>query len=120
MKKGFKGLLTGLCLAFALLLTGCGVNQKSADKIKESIANHNPMTLEEVKKEIGKPTDDSLYSATLKSGIMFWVDGCKDWEAVEKKLDAGKQLKAIGVTFVNNTATLVVYYEDFKASDRKK
>lgn len=103
MKK-FTKVLALACAG--LMLVGCGISQSTADKITAAAKTEDKKddwTYDKCVKQLGKPTIDG-YSATLKSGICQWVVGCKDQEALSKKLEANKELNALTVEFLFGTA----------------
>ena len=115
MKKGLKGLLTGLCLACALALTGCGVSQKDADKINEAVKANEPWTIEEVHDKYGTPTIDLVILSTV---VEVYVNGCKTFEDVEARWDAGKKVEALVVTYLAGKTVSAVYDEDYTKEDK--
>lgn len=115
MKKGFKGLLTGLCLAFALLLASCGVNAKAADKINEAAKNGEAWTVEQVEKKYGEPTSGGVLAGM---GSYVYVKGCDSWDDVKAKLEKGEKLEALVVEFVGGKAVAAQWIDDYKG-DKK-
>lgn len=110
MKKGLKGLLTGLCLAFALALTGCGVSAKDAEKINDAFKANEAWTIEEVHDKFGTPTVDVTI---IGSGFELYVNGCKTLEDVQARWDAGKKVEALVVTYLAGKAVAAAYDEDY-------
>lgn len=105
MKKGMKF----LALACAgLMLVGCGVSQKTADKINAAAATESKKddwTYAKCVKTLGEPTINGYVSSALVSGgICQWVVGCKNAEELSTKVEAGKELNALTVTFVGEYA----------------
>ncbi len=110
MKKGFKGLISGIALAFMLTLSSCGANQKAADKINNAASEKNYYTVEKLEKSYGDPTVD--FTATVlgsQNGLLVWINGCKTAEEAKQKLDDGKEVKALYVVIVNNNAVSATY-----------
>lgn len=118
MKKGFKF----LALACAgLMLVGCGVSQKTADQINAAAATKDTKddwSYAKCEKQFGKPTYDLRVSVLgVSGGACIWVVGCKNAEEVSKKQEAGKELKALTVTFANDVAT-GASYDTYKAESK--
>lgn len=109
MKKTMKIVSLMLVVVMSLaLLTSCGISQKTADDINAAVKTGELKTLDELKKQLGDPTTGGVDPIT-KSGVLVWVNGCKNLEDVYAKVDAGKTLKALTVTFVAGKATLAAY-----------
>lgn len=108
MKKTVKVVALMLVVVLSLaLLASCGVSEKTAEKINQAAKDGKAMTPDEVKKLCGG--DPTFGVDVLVAGEMIWVSGCKNADDVQKKLDDGKSLKALYVTFVLGKATSAVY-----------
>lgn len=109
MKKFAKVVSIALVAVLALgLLCACGVSQNAADKINEKAEKKEYYTKEELVKKYGEPTIDATVAGI---GACTWVNGCKTLEEVEEKLDAGKKLEALVVTFAGGKAMSATYGE---------
>lgn len=108
-----------------LAVASCGINEKYADKINKAAADKEYITYEEVVKKLGEDNIvDWTGSADLgfvdvkPSGVVYAIKGCDSWDDVEEKLEAGKTVKGIVITFLNGNATNAVYKE-FTNADKK-
>ena len=108
MKKFAKIMaLTMVVVLSVLVLASCGINEKTAEKINNAAKEGEAMSIADVKKLCGG--DPTFGVDVTVAGVMTWVSGCKNAEDVKKKLDDGKKLKSLTVTFVLGKATLAVY-----------
>ena len=107
MKKFFKWLAAGIATLSLVLLVACSnVNQKYADKINKAAKDGDPITLEQVRKDLG---DDRAEIILLNSGVIISVKGCKSVDDIKKKLDDGKDVEGIVVTIALGKATAADY-----------
>ena len=106
MKKLFKGLASVLA-AFVLLvsLASCSKVSKSyADKINKAVENKEPLTVEQVKKDLGdEAIDFGLFIVAVK--------GVESKEDLEKKLEEEDKVEGLIVTCLLGKATGAVYEE---------
>lgn len=110
MKKKFS--LIGIFLFTLVMLTSC-FSQSYVDKINEKAADKDPYTYKEVLSELGTPVINGVVSIGDKneSGIVVFVKGCKTMDEVEDKIDGGKKVKVISVTFFAGKAKSANYFE---------
>lgn len=119
MKKIFKLSMMSLVALFALFaLVGCaGINDDFDDEIEEKAEAGEHYTYEELVDKLGKPTVDVSGSIDLGfievevTGVVQWSKGCESAEEVDEKLEAGKTVPTLYVTFVNGKATAAEYEE---------
>lgn len=113
MLKKFT-LMCAICL-FLLTLVSCGgISQSYADKINKKAEAEEHLVYSQVVKKLGK---NIVSNATLgagdddktRSGAVIAVKGCKTWDEVEDKIDNGKDVKGIIVTFVLGKAVSAEY-----------
>lgn len=110
MKKFAR--ITALMLVVIMsvaLLASCGISEKTAEKVNQSIKDGNPMTVDELKKTCGG--DATIDARVMGTGFMIWVQGCKNADDVQKKLDDGKTPKALYVMVVGGKATTAVFQD---------
>ena len=98
-----KGLFAGIALAFALFLSGC-VSESYVKKVEDAAAIGEHLTYAEVYKDLGEATFEGGVEGKYATGIFVWVVGCEDDDDVEEKLEAGKTLKALYITFAAGKA----------------
>ena len=107
MKRFFKWLVGGLAALSLVLLVACSnVNQKYADKINNAAKDGEPITLEQVRKDLG---DDRAEIIILNSGVIISVKGCKSVDDIKKKIDEGKDVEGIIITIALGKATAADY-----------
>ena len=112
MKRFLKTSVLAVLIAVMLAFAGCGgISQKSADAINEASKNGEPMTVAEVKEKYGDPTVEFMM---LGTGSIIYVNGCKTWEDVEAKIEAGEKMAAMVVACVGGNATGAVYYDNYE------
>lgn len=115
MKKLLKTGVLAVLIAVMLSFAGCGVSQKSADKINDAVNNGEPMTVGEVKDKFGDPTQEALFAGT---GYMVYVNGCKEWEDFENKINNGDKVAGMVVICVGGKATAAVYYDNYEGQTK--
>ena len=91
------------------LLASCGISEKTAEKVNQATKDGEPMSVADLEKLCGGEATIDL--RVLGSGFLVWVSGCKDAEAVQKKLDESKTPKALYVMVVAGKATTAVYQD---------
>lgn len=114
MKKLVKIAAVMLVAVMSLaLLVSCGVSEQSAEKVNQAVKDKKPMTIEDCKKAFGNPTLDGTASViTEGSGVMVWINGCKDEAALKEKmskLGEGEKVQGLVVTFAAGKATSAFY-----------
>lgn len=120
MKK-FTKILALACAG--LMLVGCGVSQGTADKINAAYATESTKddwTWEKCLKTLGEPTVNLTVDAPVvgRAGIAQWVVGCKDAEQLSAKVEAGKEMNALSVTFAKGIAVSASFGQ-YNAKDSK-
>lgn len=107
MKKFTKVCLLFVVLFGMFLCVGCSkVSQKTVDEINEAAKAKNPMTWTEVYEKLGPDyLGLSVGDSTKVTGVVWWYDGCKTQEEVNAKLDEGKSVNYVKVTFLLGEAT---------------
>lgn len=98
-----------VCALLTLTLASCSAQkkyEKMAEDIKVAHAKEEELTYEEVEKKLGEPTINLSMSigGSGISGWITWYDGCEDEEALEAKLEAGKEVAYITVSFSGGKA----------------
>ncbi len=93
------------------LLASCGISEKTAEKVNKAAKDGEPMSVADLEKLCGGEATFDLRGQLTASGFMVWVSGCKDAEAVQKKLDEGKTPKALYVMVVGGKATTAVFQD---------
>ena len=105
-----------VAIVFALLLTlaSCGISERYANKINDKAADGDHITYEKVVKKLGEKNivdltvNDPIFGSG-HSGVVIAVKGCDSWEDVQAKLDAGKTVKGIVITFLGDKAQSAEY-----------
>lgn len=99
--------------AAVFTLASCsGISQGYADKINEEAQDDDGkyITYDEVMKKLGdEAVDRTLAVAGSHSGIIYGVKGCKSWEDIQKKIDAGEDVEGLVITILANNATAAAY-----------
>lgn len=116
MKKIFKLSMMSLVALFALfVLVGCaGISDDFADEIEDKAEAGEHYTYEELVDKLGEPTVKAaagLGDVLGVSGVVQWSKGCENADEVKEKLDAGKVVKTLYVTFLNGKAMSAEYEE---------
>ncbi len=116
MKRILKLSLLSFVAIFALFtLVGCaGINEDFAAEIKEKAKVDEHYTYADLVDKLGDPTIDvssNLGGLIGVSGVVQWSKGCADKAALDEKLEAGKTVPTLYVTFLNGKATSAEYKE---------
>ena len=124
MKKLVKviGIASILC-AFAFTTASCShATESYANKINDEAKDDDGkyITYEKAKKALGNECID-LTATVLGStnGVLIAVKGCKTSDDIQKKIDAGEEVKGIYILVVNNNCTSASY-KAISTSDLKK
>lgn len=103
--------ITKFCLLFVVLFgmflcVGCSkVSQKTVDEINEAAKAKDPMTWTEVYEKLGPDyLGLSVGDSSKVTGVVWWYAGCKTQEEVDAKLEAGKSVNYVEVTFLAGKA----------------
>lgn len=111
MTKTLKSICALLvCAVLTFTLASCSAQkkyEKMAEKIRVAEAKEEPLTYEEVVDKLGQPTVNGTISAlgSGATGICVWYAGCESTEEFNEKLDNGKEVAYISVTFAKGKAT---------------
>ena len=95
-------------LIFALLLSGCGVDQKMADKINEKVNAEGGYTSAQLLQDYKNPTLGGLDPIT-GSGLYVYVDGCDTKDEADQKYKNGEEINAVYVYVAFNKVTSAKY-----------
>lgn len=107
MKKLLKRISVLFALVGVMVLVSCShVSQSYADKINKAADNNEHYTLEQVRDDLG---DEAVEVIAFNSGFIIAVKGCDSLEDIKAKLDEGKDINGIIVTFVASKATSAEY-----------
>ncbi len=113
MKKfKFLAALFVACAAVFSLAACSGVSQGYADKINEEAKDDDGkfITYDDVMKKLGSEAVDLTVAVAGKhSGVVYGVKGCKSWDDIQKKIDAGEDVEGLVITVVANNATAAAY-----------
>ena len=103
-----KGLFLGLALVLGLGLASCGINAKSAEKINVAAAKEDHMTYLELEKKYGAPAID--LNLGMLGRTCTWYEGCETVEEAQAKVEAGKTVDMLVVTFDGDGRALKAEY----------
>ncbi len=104
MKKLLKRISVLFALVGVLVLVSCShVSQSYADKINKAAEKDEHYTLADVREDLG---DDIVVDTPL---LVIAVKDVESLEDLKAKLDEGKEVKGITVTFVLSKATHAEY-----------
>lgn len=110
MTKTIKTICSLLaCALLVFTLASCSAQkkyEKMAENIRVAQAKEEPLTYEDVAKKLGDPTIDlsASFGSSGKTGWITWYDGCEDNDAYEAKLEEGKEVPYITVSFRDGKA----------------
>lgn len=98
-----------VCALLTLTLASCSAQkkyEKMAEDIRVAVAKEEPLTYEEVSKKLGDPTINlsASFGDSGVTGWITWYDGCEDQDALDAKLEAGKEVAYIRVSFSGGKA----------------
>ena len=117
-------IVTILCLG----LFGCNDNKekaKWADKIDDRYNRYmdgstkTPYTYLELLEKINEEFGDSNYGTVTNAdiqaatGILYWIDGSYSTEEIQNRINKGKKLKGLAISFALGIA-VDAYYGDLK------
>lgn len=111
-----KGLLAGIALAFALMLSGC-VSEGYVGKVEKASEKGERLTYSEVVKDLGEATIKGGVTGDFATGVFVWIKGCDSVEEANEKLEAGKKVEALYITFTAGKAVSASWEE---YSEKKK
>ena len=110
MKRFFKWLASGIATLSLVLLVACSnVNQKYADKINNAAKDGEPISLEQVRKDLGEDCAEYGDFLLTQSGVIISVKGCKSADDLKKKIDNGDDVEGIIITIALGKATHAEY-----------
>lgn len=98
-----KGLFAGIALAFALMLSGC-VSEGYVSKVEKAAESGERLTYSEVIKDLGEATIKGGATGDFATGVFVWVKGCDSAAEANEKLEAGKKVEALYITFAAGKA----------------
>lgn len=110
MTKTIKTICSLLvCALLVLTLASCSAEkkyEKYAEDIRVAVAKEEPKSYADVIDKLGAPTQELTGDVfgTGKGGWATWYDGCENYEEVEAKIEAGKKVAYITVTFSEGKA----------------
>ena len=110
MKKTFKVIFSVLaCMLLVFTLASCSAEkkfEKYEEKINVAAAKEDYISYDEVVKKLGDPTQNATVSLgnTKETGFCIWYAGCEDMDELKEKLEEGKEVPYIYVTFNDGDA----------------
>ena len=114
MKKIISLVLVCVLLVGTMLtLASCSnVTADYAEKINTAAENDEYITLEQVKKDLGKEAIEYTVSVLgSTSGLVIAVKGCESKDDIEAKLESGEKVEGLVIVILNNKATGAAYRE---------
>ena len=112
MKRILSALLVCVLLvASVLTLASCSnATESYAKKINDAAAEDKHYTYDEVMEDLGDEAIDLTLSALgSHSGTIIAAKGCKNWDEIEDKIDAGEDVKGVVIVILGNKATKATY-----------
>ena len=128
LQKLSKVLVCLLLLMICFMAVGCNDNEakeKWADKIKDRYARYydggakRPFTYEDLVNQLNEEFGESNYGSVVNAdlygatGILYWIDGDYTKEEIADRVNSGKKLKGLAVSFAAGLA-VDAYYGDLK------
>lgn len=108
MKKLAK--IMTLCLALVMcvsLFAGCSKATKQyADKVNQAAEKGEHLTYTQVLKDLG---DEAIDVTLLKTGFIYAAKGCKTFDEIQAKIDAGKTVEGITIIITAGKAISASY-----------
>lgn len=110
MTKTMKVICSVLvCALLTLTLASCSAQkkyEKMAEDIRVAVAKEEPLSYEKVVEKLGQPTINLSMSigGSGVNGWITWYDGCENQEALDAKLEEGKEVAYIRVSFASGKA----------------
>lgn len=110
MTKTFKIICSVLvCALLTLTLASCSAQkkyEKIAEDIRVAVAKEEPLSYEKVVEKLGQPTINLSMSigGSGVNGWITWYDGCENQDALDAKLEEGKEVAYIRVSFAGGKA----------------
>ena len=99
-----------IMLALTMLVSCGSVSERYAKKINKAAEKGDKYTYEQVMKDLGDYAVD-LTSEYTHTGCIIAVKGCDSFEDIEEKIEEGKTIKGIVITFAVGKATFAEYKE---------
>lgn len=110
MTKTMKVICSVLvCALLTLTLASCSAQkkyEKIAEDIRVAVAKEEPLSYEKVVEKLGQPTINLSMSigGSGVNGWITWYDGCENQDALDAKLEEGKEVAYIRVSFAGGKA----------------
>ncbi|MDE7106259.1 MAG: hypothetical protein K2O22_03750 [Anaeroplasmataceae bacterium] len=119
MKKFFRGIVAVVaCFGLFLMVACSNVSKSYAEKINKAAKDGEPITLEQVRKDLGDDCAEVGDFLITKSGMIISVKGCKSLDDVKAKVNNGEDVEGIIITIVLGKATSAEYRK-IQTSDLK-
>ena len=128
LQKLSKVFVCSLLLLICFMAIGCKedkAKEQWADKIKDRYARYydggakTPFTYEDLIKQLNEELGEANYGSVVNAdlygatGIIYWIDGNYTKEEIESRVNSGKKLKGLAVSFAAGLA-VDAYYGDLK------
>ena len=128
IKRFSKIFIILIIIVFCLGLFGCKENEekaKWAEKITDRYARYmngdvkTPYSYADLLEKINLEFGESNYGTVTNvdtqaaTGILYWIDGNYSSEVIQNRIDKGKKLKGLAISFAYGLA-VDAYYGDLK------
>ncbi|MBQ2717288.1 MAG: hypothetical protein IJF75_01650 [Clostridia bacterium] len=113
MKKTLKLVSVMLVLvALCSIFAACSkVSQGYADKINKAAEDGEAYTYTQVIEDLGDEAIDVTTDLPIvgRNGIIYAAKGCKTWDEIQAKIDAGEKVEGLTIVIAGGKATDASY-----------
>ncbi len=112
MKKTLQIVSLMLVLVCMFSLVACSnVSQKYADKVNKAAENGEAYTYTQVMEDLGDEAIDVTADLPIvgRNGFIYAAKGCKSYDDIKAKIDAGEQVEGLTIVIAGGKATDASY-----------